>query len=224
MIDPSFLSQFELDLLTIENFGEIAGEMTSLFRMLDKHPSQVSVLDYGFGYARWARVATAIGAKVFGAEISPDKISLAQSLGIEVISTEDLPSMRFDIVHTEQVFEHLVEPRIEFEKLSNLLTCGGIMKVAVPRQGNIRRHLKSGITDKDYESMLPVGALEHLNAFSHRSMEVLAQSQNTKLVTYVRRQAIFFDLSDVARSLTRLAKVMLRSFRRDSGYYLFRGG
>jgi SAM-dependent methyltransferase len=225
MISPLVLDELEAARLTIDNFEQISGEIIYLFRNLNKHPTKIRFLDYGFGHGRWARVARAMGAKVFGTELSPEKITLAQTLGIEVVADEALCGMQFDLIHTEQVFEHLVEPAREFQKLGRLLAPGGVMKIAVPPQGGIRRHLqKHGIREQDYMTILSVGALEHLNAFSPRSMQVLARSSDLQLISHVRRQTVAFDPWNgirVARSLAHVSRVMLRLLRRDSGYYLF---
>src|SRR5579872_1235569 len=100
LISQSVLDEIETDRLTIDNFEKIAGELTSLFRLLGKHPTKIRFLDYGFGHARWARIAKAMGAKVFGTELSPEKIALARSLGIEVVPDDALVGMQFDLVHT----------------------------------------------------------------------------------------------------------------------------
>lgn len=226
LISPSVLTEIETDRLTIDNFEKIAGELSCLFRLLDKHPTKIRFLDYGFGHARWARVAKAMGAKVFGTELSSEKIALARTLGIEIVPDEVLVGMRFDLVHTEQVFEHLVAPAHEFHKLAKVLSCDGILKVAIPPQGSIRRQLKAhGVRDQDYTSILVVGALEHLNAFSPRSMQVLAKRYDLRLTSRVRRQTIPFDPWGgvrLAGFLARVSRVTLRPLRRDSGYYLFR--
>jgi len=241
MIGPTFLARLESTRLTVDNFEEIAGELSLLIRAIGKHPTEIRFLDYGMGYGRWARIAAAIGAQVFCTEISPDKIAAARKLGIEPIQDESLSEMRFDIIHTEQVFEHLTDPRSSFQKLASALSRNGIMKIAVPSPGRIRRLLKThGMIDRspqegtfhatsgcnldrfqDYVSIMP---LEHLNAYSSRTIVVLAGINGMRLVGRVRRQSVAVCTANVSllmRSLYRLIKVSLRPvLRRNSGYYL----
>jgi trans-aconitate methyltransferase len=185
-------------------------------------------------------VAVAMGAKVYATEISAEKIAYARTLGIEVVDPSVLPEMRFDLIHTEQVFEHLTDPATDFQTLSAALAADGILKIAVPPQGRIRHLLKTrGMIDRspqesewnsdvrrrsdleDYVSILP---LEHLNAYSTRSIECLARQNSMAVVSRVRRQSVplsTLSASLLSQSLIQLAKVTLRPLvRRSAGYYL----
>lgn len=237
-IAPRFLAELEAERLTIETFNEVAGELSVLFRLCGKHPAEITFLDYGFGHGRWARVARALGATVFATEISAEKISAAASIGVVIIADEELDRQRFDIVHTEQVFEHLVEPGREFRRLA--AATEGVMKVAVPWHGNIPALLKSkGMTSKSpfndsldgkrlsnsdfsYVSILP---LEHLNAYSPRTMEYLARQSSLKIVSKVRRGSVALDFTGLGlltHSLTRTASMLAKTLLApDRGYYLF---
>jgi SAM-dependent methyltransferase len=243
MISPVFLKKFETSLLTVGNFENIANELGALFRRISKHPTQALVLDYGFGYGRWARVAVAMGAKVFATEISPEKISFAQTIGVEIIDDGAISEMRFDLIHAEQVFEHLTHPRQVFERLASALAPGGVMIVGVPRQGKIRRLLKQyGMIDwsplegawnpdvgkrggrryQDYNCIIP---LEHLNAFSRKAIETLGNNSDLRLLSQLRRQVIPLHLSNVSamgQSVVELSKTFATPMlRRESGSYIF---
>src|SRR3984885_14505438 len=85
MIDPIFLKKLEEERLTIANFQSIAGELSVLFEITNKHPGEVNFLDYGFGHGRWSRVARAMGAKVFAVETGDAKREYGRSIGVEVI-------------------------------------------------------------------------------------------------------------------------------------------
>ena len=147
--------------------------------------------------------------------------------------------MRFDIVHTEQVFEHLVTPARDFRRLAAVTD--GIMKVAVPKVGNIRDLLlRKGmageaplakslrgerLTTADI-SYWSVGPLEHINAYAPRSIERLARDNNMQLVSRVRRASVALDLtapSLFTRSLLRVGMMLARTIvAPESGYYILR--
>jgi SAM-dependent methyltransferase len=183
-INPENLKRFEMAKLTTDNFRNVAIRFADLFELMGKRPTDIRMLDFGFGYGRWARVAVAMGAKVFAIEISPDKREFARSIGVTIIAEEDLPNHKFDLVHTEQVFEHLTDPVAVFDMLAPCVADDGFLKIAVPVQGKIRKLLKNGFIDwspaefnypwkvVDYGTMMP---LEHVNAFSRKSIEVLAR-------------------------------------------------
>jgi SAM-dependent methyltransferase len=210
--------------------------------MLGKEPYKITFFDYGFGYGRWARVAAAIGAKVFATEISPEKIEFARSIGIEIIPPHALKEMRFDVIHAEQIFEHLVEPRADFLMLANALTADGVLKVGVPRPGRIRELVKQkGMiahspfaplaqnsdagakpAEPEYISILP---LEHLNAYSEKSLDVLGQNAGLRVASARRKRFIPFyleDPRDFARSSVKAAKEVLKAAsHRAEGYRLY---
>jgi hypothetical protein len=238
-IAPRFLAELEAEQLTVENFNQVAGEMGVLFRLCGKHPAEIRFLDYGFGHGRWARVARALGATVFATEISEDKKAAAASIGVTILADEELDRTRFDIVHTEQVFEHLVEPGREFRRLAAVTD--GVMKVAVPWHGDIpalltrkgmasRSPFTDGLdgkrlsnSDISYVSILP---LEHLNAYSPRTMEYLAKENGMEILSTVRRGSVALDFTgfgllkdSLIRAASMLAKTMLAP---DRGYYLFK--
>ena len=184
MISPTALSKLERSRLTVDNFDKIVGELVVLFRMVAKHPTDIRMLDYGFGHARWARVAVAMGATVFGIELSPEKVSSAKNIGVSIISEAELSGMRFDLVHTEQVLEHLTDPTETFGRLARTFLPDGMLKISVPPQGNIRKLLnKRGMIDRSPQQYLwsyngsldskskdndyvAISPLEHLNVFS----------------------------------------------------------
>lgn len=243
MIGPAFLDELELRGLTVDNFEQIAGELNVLFRIIGKHPADTQFLDFGFGHGRFARVAVAMGAKVFATELSPEKIAHANRLGVTIIDDDAIPGMRFDIIHAEQVFEHLTHPRQDFTRLAGALAPGGVMKVAVPPQLNVRHLLRAhGMIDwspaevqwrpdgskkrqSRYSGYVCIQPLEHLNAYSSRAMNLLAKENNLRLISHVRRQSVSLNTLNpglFVRSLLQLSKVTLRPvFRRDSGYYIF---
>ena len=244
MANPAFLLDMMNRSMTAESFEEIAGEFMVLMSRIGKQPAEVRVLDYGFGYGKWARVAVAMGAKVFATEISPEKIFYAKKIGVEIIDNEAIGNLRFDLVHTEQVFEHLTEPAQEFRRLASALAPGGIFKMAVPPLGKIKQLIASrgminwspqeqlwegkrpSRKDKIFDDYICVMPLEHLNAFSSLSVEFLGRQSDLDIVGRVRKRAVPLHL-DKPRlfviSVSNLAKELLRSgLRRNAGYFLFR--
>ena len=71
-------------------------------------PWQLEVMDFGFGWAEWARVAHSFGCNVFGAELSEARVDYARSIGIMVIDWDEIANRRFHFINTEQIFERLM--------------------------------------------------------------------------------------------------------------------
>ena len=244
-IDPEKLKAHERSRLTLDNHYDVAARLSHLLTRIGKEPRDATLLDFGFGYGRWARVAVGMGMEVFATEISPEKIAFARSIGVRILDPTELARRQFDIVHTEQVFEHLTHPAEVFALLAQCVGPGGVLKLAMPRQGRIRQLIRRhGFIDwspyerdfrcgalNDYNAMLP---LEHLNAFCRRSVEALAQRHDMVVETgSYGGSAVVLDASNRGRllasarhSVRRLLKDLYVRFgpgRADTGcYVLFR--
>lgn len=204
MISAAFLEEYERGLLTLAEFHRIAGEFTTLFEAIGKHPADITMLDFGVGQGRWARVARAMGATVYVTEIGDDKKRLARTLGLEVIEDEAIDAMTFDLVHTEQVLEHLVHPGRDFARLARAVAPGGVFKAAIPYRGKLETLLTSkGLPTVamfasggaktipgEAESFAAIMPLEHLNAFSDATVAWMVAANGLKEISHVRRRSI----------------------------------
>ncbi len=238
MIEPARLAALETQRLTLANFFDIAGELAHLIRLTGKHPSQVSFLDFGFGHGRWARVARALGATVYVTEFGEDKHEAAAAIGVTVLEDSEVGSRRFDIVHTEQVFEHLVDPAEQFARLASVT--GSLLKIAVPRHKDAAALLaRTGLplvspfaaspdsrgwnwNDRTYVAVQP---LEHLNVYTRRAMEVLAERNRMRIIADIRKGSVNVATSGVASAMRGLARTAMglakSAFGPRRGYYLF---
>jgi len=240
MIAPETLARYEQGMLTIENFQRISGEFAATFRKLDKPLHEIRVLDYGMGMGRWGRVARAMGAQVFATEIGEDKHELGAALGIEMLDDDEIDDRTFDFVHTEQVCEHLVHPGRDIARLARTLAPGGLLKIAVPYRGKLESILRERrLSDRalfasdgardipgDAEASGAIQPLEHLNAFSLKTIEWLARENGLEIVAQTRRRSIVIDtggLRDVAAGFRRLGVELAKAaMRLRIGYYLLR--
>lgn len=240
MISPEFLDAYERGLLTLDEFHRIAGEFTVLFEMIGKHPADITMLDFGVGQGRWARVARAMGATVYVTEIGEDKKRLARTLGLEVIEDEDVDSMTFDLVHTEQVLEHLVHPGRDFARLARAVAPGGLFKAAIPFRGKLEQLLATkGLPTEamfasggakaipgETEAFASIQPLEHLNAFSEKTIDWLATNNGLTKASEVRRRSISVETGG-PRALARGAKkvgveLVKAALKPKIGYYVLR--
>lgn len=240
MISAGFLDEYERGLLTLDQFHRIAGEFTVLFEMIGKHPADITMLDFGVGQGRWARVARGMGATVYVTEIGDDKKRLARTLGLEVIEDEDVDRMTFDLVHTEQVLEHLVHPGRDFARLARAVAPGGLFKAAIPYRGKLEELLVTKGLPKtamfasggakaipgEVEAFASIQPLEHLNAFSDATIAWLAAKHGLTEVSAVRRRSVSFDtggpralIGGVKKVGVELAKAAMKP---KIGYHLLR--
>lgn len=240
MIGAAFLDDYERGLLTLDQFHRIAGEFTMLFEALGKHPADITMLDFGVGQGRWARVARGMGATVYVTEIGDDKKALARTLGLEVIDDAAIDTMTFDLVHTEQVLEHLVHPGRDFARLARAVGPGGLFKAAIPYRGKLEQLLvakglptvamfASGgakAIPGEVEAFASIQPLEHLNAYSDATIAWLAAKNGLVPAGQVRRRSISFGTAGpramaggVKKVGVELAKAALKP---KIGYHLLR--
>lgn len=119
-------------------------------------PPGARVLDYGAGYCDFLRVAKQEGFEVEG--INPCKYLADwanEKLDIQVHATFGIDfdtDKKYDLILSDQTFEHLIEPRRDLAKLYGLLNDNGIAYINVPNWRTFRR-LSGGV--------------DHLKDFSH---------------------------------------------------------
>lgn len=154
-------------------------EIAVVVRHFGGVPGKVRCLDYGMGWGTWCGVAIGLGCEVHGTELSKERKKEALARGIPVIADDELRGRGYHFINTEQVFEHLPDPRSTVRLLADSLRPGGILKISVPPDRGIRRLLRS----PDWEapkgsrhSLNPVAPIEHLNCYSKRSLETLGRS------------------------------------------------
>ena len=152
-------------------------ELNMLIKYIDKDPHEIKIFDFGIGWANWAKIAKSFGCAVYGSEISENRKENAIRNGIIMINWEDIPKYEFDIINTEQVFEHLVNPKETLDYLCQSLNRKGIIKISVPNAYKIEKTI-SHIDWNDLRAVNVFTPLEHLNSFKPKSIIVLAKKCN----------------------------------------------
>lgn len=167
----------------LDDYRYLAGQVEFMLDHFRLPPGSVRALDFGFGWAEWAKMAGAFGVDVCGAELSQVRIDYARSVGIPVVDPADLPRGEFHFINTEQVFEHLLEPRDMLERLAGALRPGGLVKISVPNSAKSIRKLLgardfSRLSDGDIMAIAP---FEHINAFTCDSLDALGREAGLRL-------------------------------------------
>lgn len=135
------------------------------------------VLDFGAGTGLWLEMAAAHGCRTAACELDASVAARLGRLGHETVLLDGLGDERFDFINTEQVFEHLTEPRRVLAALVKGLSIGGLLRLSVPNGGDLDARLRSEdwMAPKGTARSLDcVAPLEHLNCFDHDSLVRLA--------------------------------------------------
>ena len=168
-------------------YVEMAGEVTTLLHHFGRDRWPLRALDFGMGWGEWSLMARAFGCEVTGMELSEARLRHAHALGIETLSLDPLPERRFDVIHTEQVMEHLAAPLMILRQLRSLLVPGGVVKISVPDGRRVKTQLATAdwaAPKGSLHSLNAVAPLEHLNCFHHDSLVQMAHVAGLKPVKF----------------------------------------
>ena len=194
----------------LNKYRYLAGQVEFLIQHLAMPPSEISVLDFGLGWAEWGNMARAYGLKVSGSELSVERINYARSIGFEMLSWAEIPQNLFHFINTEQVFEHLVSPREILQHLAKALHPNGVIRISVPDACGMQKKLKAlprlAILPKGY--LMPIAPLEHVNGFTYKSLVTLGKQAGLKPVRPSLRAMYngssgWFEIKQFAKNLLR---------------------
>jgi hypothetical protein len=157
---------------SLDEYRYLAEQVQFIIQYFGLPPGELDALDFGFGWAHWSKMAMGFGCNVWGVELSEERARHGKSVGLRVVGLADLPARRFRFINTEQVFEHLTEPRLVLEKLRDALSGDGVIKISVPNAAAALKKIGQG---KNFgalspDDQMPIAPLEHINAFSHESL------------------------------------------------------
>lgn len=178
--------------------------------------ARLRTLDYGMGWALWARIAARLGCQSFGSDLAQPRMAFARQHGVEAVTDAQIADLSFHFINTEQVFEHVPQPLDLLRRLKGALLPGGVVKISVPSgtgADGIVSMLSGGRYTGDYPSIMPVQPLEHVNSFTPRSLAAMAEAAGMKVVrpSYWHRYAFLRHRGTLSLAQPkRLVKEMVR--------------
>ena len=199
---------------SLDEYRYLSEQVQFIIEHFGLRPSQLKVLDFGFGWAHFSKMAMGYGCDVSGAELSEERRAYGQSVGIKLVELESLPPQKYRFINTEQVFEHLTDPRKVLAQLIESLTPDGLIKISVPDAGGALKKITRGVGFGDLapEEQMPIAPLEHINSFSASSLEAFGKSMGLKLVRPKFRQ-LYNSASGLMAPKT-VARTLLRPLYR----------
>jgi 2-polyprenyl-3-methyl-5-hydroxy-6-metoxy-1,4-benzoquinol methylase len=107
-------------------------------RLSEIFPRRGRLLDVGCAYGEFLCAARDAGWAVHGIEPSEDGVrACREQHGLDVRQSllgGYQPDLSFDLIYSNHVFEHLVEPREGLRKMASMLAPGGRLMIEVPNQ------------------------------------------------------------------------------------------
>lgn len=204
---------------TLEILSEHLYEFMKVLWYFDTLPSDVKVFDFGMGWGTWCRLAAGFGCDVYGTELSESRIEYAQARGTKVISWQEIPDHKFDLIYAYTVFEHLAEPLETLTYLKQALKPGGLVYITVPDGWDIKRRLDAWdwkAPKGSKNSLMPVNPLQHINCFTHDALVQMANIAGLSLVT-IPEQYTFYS----KHSIKALVKPAYHALRGKKSTFLY---
>ncbi|WHZ09668.1 MAG: Methyltransferase type 12 [Burkholderiaceae bacterium] len=194
----------------LDDYRYLAEQVGLIIQHFGISPSRINILDFGFGWAQFSRMAMGYGCNVSGAELSGARISHGRSIGLKIVELDHLPKGEFQFINTEQVFEHLTEPRFVLERLLASLASDGLIKISVPDAAASLKQIgkRQSFGALSAAQQMSIAPLEHINCFSRDSLMAFGREFGLKPL-----RPRFSQLVNSASGLLRpkyLARTLLR--------------
>ncbi|MGQ9919951.1 MAG: class I SAM-dependent methyltransferase [Desulfobacca sp.] len=167
-----------------------------------------TLLELGPGWGDFLLAAQAVGYRVFGLEINPQRARfIREQLKLPCTETpladSPWPGRRFDLVYHRDVLSHFYDPVAEFQLLHDILKENGLLVFETGNLGEVEERYLTQVPTFDYP--------EHLFFFGEASLRQLLTQTGFQLLTLQR-----YDLELYFR-LERLVKAMRRHRPRVAG-------
>lgn len=168
-------------------------EIVKIIDFFSIDSNKLEVLDFGMGWGSLCCQFKSLGVNAKGSELSIPRIENAKKNGIEVLTWEEIGKSKFHFINTDDVFEHLTEPRGVLKYLVDSLHSKGVIKISVPN-GLVA---KKTIEKMDWwaprgtqYNLNAVSPLEHLNCFTPKSLIELTKHCGLKYIQIKEKRSI----------------------------------
>jgi len=175
MIDEQTLQKKKK--FSIKNFKEYFNELYAFENLLKKKSYDIKILEFGAGWGYWSRCAASMNFNIYAHELSQSKKNYIKNQNINILESLKNRNQNFDIIYSNQTFEHLNFPREIIIDLLKLLKPGGYIYLKFPNSYLFKYKIKkSNVIKKG-----PLQPLEHLNLFSKKSFEMMMKDFDTSI-------------------------------------------
>lgn len=114
-----------------------------LLDIFEKFRSTNNLMDLGCSNGLFLEIAKKRGWNVYGTEYDPQCVEIGKQKGIEIYKSDQIPlelfQMKFDVVTSFEVIEHINNPNEEMDFVSRLLRTGGVVYVTTPNFNSVSR-------------------------------------------------------------------------------------
>ena len=165
--------------LSYKDFQEYIYDMNLISSLYKKKSKDIKILEFGSGWGFWSRLAKSLNYDIEGIEISESRINFSKDFKINIFKQID-QSKKYDFIYSNQVFEHLTFPNVEFSKLVSVLKKNSYLLIKVP--SSFLHEEKEIIKKYAFKNVL--FPLEHINLYNKKVFRFLAKKYDLEICNY----------------------------------------
>lgn len=159
--------------LSFINFQEYILDMCLISKLFKKKSKDIKILEFGTGWGFWSRLAKSLNYEIDGVEISESRINFIDDYKINISRKID-QTKKYDFIYSNQVFEHLGNPKNEFSDLLSVLNQDSYILIKVPSSFLFKQ--KEFLKKNTYKDVL--FPLEHINLYNKKVFKFLCKKYN----------------------------------------------
>ena len=177
---------------------KLSFEMQLIKNLFKKKEKDISILEFGAGWGFWSKHAQNSGYKVSAFEVSEKRIDFMKNNNINVISNLNSHNLKYDLIYSEETFEHISHPKDTIIELSQLLSKGGFIFLRFPSAFLFKSKLnKNYVPTSDCAH-----PLEHINIFCKKSFIQMLKDTQLKNIDF--KSNFNFSVENFLRDLKNL--------------------
>ena len=178
---PDYMEQHQKDL---KWWNQVFEERRNIFEKYLDSKSSRRILDIGSGPGFFLKYFKDNGWEVLGIEPGKAAVMFSQKLGLEVVqdsvyNLDKLEINKFDVIHSNQTFEHLLQPKTALSKIKEILNPGGIIHLTVANDFNPIQKIATEQLGLENWWFVPP---EHINYFNADSIKTLIKNCGFKIL------------------------------------------
>jgi len=191
----------------LKNFEFFFKEIKILKKFFKKKNFEIKVLEFGAGWGFWSRFMKSLNFQIFTNELSLTRIKFIKRNNINNILNLKKSKETFDIIYSDQVFEHLNHPNEILNLLISKLNKNGLIYLKFPNSFNFRKNLnKNYVPTKD-----ALHPLEHINLFNIKSFRAMLKNRDFSILNIDKYRKFDFKKHLILiKNLFRFDKILIK--------------
>lgn len=177
----------------MKNFNEYFNEYYAIQNLFKKEPRKIKILEFGSGWGFWSNMGQSLNFNNYVNELSISRIKYLKKQNLKLVHNINKCKLKFDLIYSDQVFEHVDSPFKILQNLKKLLKKNGYILIRFPDSYFFRLKLFQNYFPQNDQAH----PLEHINLYSRKSFEIMSNLLELKIVNFDTKYK--FDLKKYPR-------------------------